>query len=270
MTAFKNGDWAARRPEYKDTAAGTLGSTYSPVGGGTNWYPPVMVGAGAVGQMATGLATVTEAGMLLARLTEDDYSAYLQTFYLEGMRRFGPDWRYADIVTVLLSLARVLTPRRYLEIGVRRGRSVCAVASRAPAAELVLCDMWFENYAGMPNPGVEFVESELTRVGHIGRRKFINGDSHQTLPKYFADHPDAQFDLITIDGDHSPEGAAQDIIDVLPHLAVGGAIVFDDVCHPLHPELRELWDGLVGTDRRFSSWIYDEAGYGVAFAIRRW
>lgn len=270
MTGLKNGTWTGRRPAYRETSDLAPGSTHVPPAGATNWYPPVMIGADAVGRQATQPEAITEAAALLARLTPDDYSTFLQSFYAEGSRRFGPHWGYADIITVLLALTQVLAPRRYLEIGVRRGRSVGAVASRAPTADLVLCDMWMENYAGMANPGVEFVQAELTRLGHTGTREFISGNSHETIPRFFSKNPDARFDLITVDGDHTPGGAAQDLIDVLPRLSIGGAIVFDDVCHPAHPELHQIWCDLVAGDRRFSSWMYDEVGYGVAFAIRRW
>jgi len=53
-------------------------------------------------------------------------------------------------------------------------------------------------------------------------------------------------------------------------LTVGGAVVFDDVCHPLHPELSGVWREMVIEDPRFSSWSCNDVGYGVAFAIRRW
>lgn len=57
---------------------------------------------------------------------------------------------------------------------------------------------------------------------------------------------------------------------VVTNLAVGGAIVFDDIGHPRTLELREVWCRIVADDPRFSSWAFDEVGYGVAFAIRKW
>ena len=130
-------------------------------------------------------------------------------------------------------------------------------------------DMWIQNYAGMENPGAEFVKTQLALVGHRGPVEFHNGNSHEVLPRYFAANPDLAFDLITVDGDHTPGGAAQDLSDVLPHLAIGGAIVFDDICHPYHPELREVWKSLVADDMRFSTWSYEDVGYGVGIAIRK-
>ena len=62
--------------------------------------------------------------------------------------------------------------------------------------------------------------------GNIGRRNFVDGNSHETLPAYFAAHPDACFDLITVDRDYSPDGATQDLTEVLPRTRLGGAVVF--------------------------------------------
>lgn len=206
---------------------------------------------------------------LMGRLTPDDYTSFLNKYYADGLRRFGNGWHYADIVTVLLCLAETLEPRSYLEIGVRRGRSVAAVANLIPRCSLFLLDMWVPNYAGMENPGTDFVQQELMRIGHQGPVRFINGDSHDTLPALFREIPEITFDLITVDGDHSRIGAIQDLCDVLPRLNLGGAIVFDDVCHPLHPELAKVWDDLVVSNPRFSSFTYRDAGYGVGFAIRK-
>ena len=82
--------------------------------------------------------------------------------------------------------------------------------------------------------------------------------------------PTARFDVITIDGDHSELGAAQDMCDTLPRLAVGGAVVFDDIAHPKHPELNRVWRELVENDDRFSCWSYRDSGYGVGCAVRKY
>jgi predicted O-methyltransferase YrrM len=233
------------------------------------WYPPSMVGASAISARITETRQIDAAIDLLSLLEGEAYRSYLINFYKEGLRRFGPGWGYADIVTVLLTLAEFLQPRRYLEIGVRRGRSVCAVAAKVPDCDVVMFDMWIENYAGLENPGPDFVRTELGKVGFRGRTTFVDGDSHVTLPRYLKENPGAFFDLITVDGDHSEEGASRDLLDVLPTLTVGGAIVFDDICHPLHPRLREVWHRIVVEDPHFSTWSYEDVGFGVGFGIRR-
>ena len=259
-----------KRPDYTFDATQVPSVSYVCAPNETQWYPPVMLGADTVISRLFEVRFVESAAELMNRLTLDDYTAFLIKFYADGLRRFGSSWRYADIVTVLLCLSEVIQPRTYLEIGVRRGRSAAAVASKAKHCSLVLLDMWMENYAGMENPGADFVRQELVRAGHEGSVRFIDGDSHQTLPALFRENPTASFDLITVDGDHETAGAIQDMCDVLPRLNKGGGIVFDDVCHPLHPELAEVWQDLVVADSRFSSFTYTDTGYGVGFAIRKY
>lgn len=258
------------KPHYGVQEQRVSAVSYAVDKGETAWYPPVMAGASTLADIIMTAQCVRQTLEGLQRLSSDPYVDYLTRFYAEGLHRFGEHWRYADIVTVLVGLAGILKPRCYLEVGVRRGRSACAVGAAAPDCALVLCDMWMPNYAGIENPGPAFVTQELDRIGHRGRREFLTGDSHQLLPKYFADHPDLALDLITVDGDHSDQGAAQDLSDVLPRLAIGGAVVFDDVCHPAHPGLQAVWRELVINDSRFSSYTFDEVGYGVGFAVRKW
>ncbi len=238
---------------------------------GINWYAPVMLNADSIRHQLMTPHYVEQAIKLYENLTPDEYIKYLISYYKEGLKRFGDKWRYADIVTVLLSLSEILKPTSYLEIGVRRGRSACAVASRTPACNFYLFDMWKnKNYAGMDNPGHEFVEEELPRLGHTGTREFILGNSHQTLKEFFGKNPEKGLDIITVDGDHTFDGAVEDLCDVLPHVKIGGAVVFDDLCHPKHLHLRQVWKCLVEDDQRFSTCSIDDVGYGVGFAIRLW
>src|SRR4051812_24379228 len=258
------------RPRYPAPTVAVPDMIYTPAGGEAPWYPPVMAGAETLERLHRDGDLASAALTLMERLTPDAYTAYLGNFIREGKRRFGASWIYADIVSVLLCLARHLKPRTYLEIGVRRGRSACAVASEAPYCAMFLFDLWQAGYAGMDNPGPDFVRGELARVGHRGPASLIDGDSHATLPRFFRDNPTAAFDIVTVDGDHSDRGAAQDMCDVLPRLAVGGAIVFDDIAHPAHPELNRVWQDLVVGDDRFSAFSFRDAGYGVGFAIRKY
>jgi len=236
-----------------------------------DWYPAPMIGAQALGRLICerNAEYVRRALTCLEKMEPDEYTRYLQAFYTEGRNRYGDNWGYTDLMTLLIGLSEYLKPRNYLEIGVRRGRSVCAVLNSTPSANLVLFDMWISNYAGMDNPGPDLVRREAAKFGHTGTSAFIDGNSHETVPEYFRQNPHAAFDLITVDGDHSRLGAAQDIADVLPHLAVGGAIAFDDVCHPALPDLQAVWQELIVANPSFSSWTYSDVGYGVGFAIRK-
>jgi predicted O-methyltransferase YrrM len=232
------------------------------------WYPPVMLNPMSLASLATSTGCLRQAMRIISRLEPDDYLRYLVAYYQAGLARFGDAWRYADIVTVLLASAQLTQPRRYLEIGVRRGRSMAMVAATCPSCELVGFDLWTPDYAGMPNPGPDFVRVEMQKAGHTGLLDLIGGDSHTTVPHYLQMHPNQFFDLITVDGDHSALGAEQDLRAVLPRLTVGGVIVFDDISHPMHLYLADVWQRVVVSDKRFAPWQFTEIGYGVAFAVR--
>lgn len=223
-----------------------------------------------LGQHALDPETIREVLPLMESLHDDEYTQYTVQLYKEGLERYGDDWRYADIVTALFAAAKLVRPRKYLEIGVRQGRSMATVASVTPDCEIVGFDMWIADYAGAPNPGPELVKQQLANQKFRGTVELISGNSHETLPVYFKSHPDAVFDLITVDGDHSRAGASQDIRDVLPHLAIGGVLVFDDIIHPAHPYLENVWMTTVGKSSNFSCWTFKELGFGIAIAIRKW
>jgi len=234
-----------------------------------DYYGGVVVGAETIGMLALSKSTHEEVRRILALLDGDDYSDYVRSFMDAGRGRAGDAWQYADIVTVLSAAAQLLLPRTYLEIGVRRGRSLAVVAAAAPDASLIGVDMWVPDYAGMANPGTAFVREQLRRVGFRGTLQLLSGDSHRLLPNLFAEQPTLTFDLITVDGDHTSSGARRDLHDVLPRLRIGGALVFDDIRHPSHPKLARVWRDAVD-DPRYSTWKFDDIGYGAAVAVRRW
>jgi len=143
------------------------------------------------------------------------------------------------------------------------------VAAAFPPVHLVGFDLWMSNYAGMENPGPDFVRSEIERLGHTGELTLISGDSKETVPRFLRENPDFFFDLITVDGDHSAKGAATDLQNVLPRLKIGGVIVLDDIVHPQHSYLAKVWTRYVGDVGSFDSCMYSALGYGIAFAIRK-
>ena len=233
-----------------------------------SWYRSVMFGPSTLAHLAVGPASLRQSIQILQSLEPDDYLHYLLAYYDTGIKRFGASWVYADILTVLAATARLIEPRSYLEIGVRRGRSMAMVAAICRECEIIGIDLWASDYADMSNPGPDFVRAEMNKLGHVGQLELIRGNSHVIVPDFFNKHADKYFDLITIDGDHSERGAEQDLCNVLPRLKIGGVLVFDDICHPLHPYLRDVWHQVVGTDSRFLTWQFTELGYGVAFAIK--
>jgi predicted O-methyltransferase YrrM len=143
------------------------------------------------------------------------------------------------------------------------------VASRVPSCRIVACDLFIDNYANMDNPGPDFVRSELARLGFQGTIEFVVGDSAAVLPPFLRRHADLYFDLITVDGDHSERGARADLLAVLPRLKVGGALVFDDLSNKSHQELLGVWQDLLGTNPRYSTFTFTDVGFGVGIAVRR-
>lgn len=188
-------------------------STYSEPA--NQWYFPPVAGPASFLPDVAGAEPVTLALNVLEVLSRDAYLDFVRNFYKAGLANIGPTWVYADINTVLMGLARRLCVESYLEIGVRRGRSMAMVASQVPDCRIVGFDMWVDYYAGMENPGPARVREELQRVGYAGSLEFVDGDSKETVPAYFAAHPSEYFDLITVDGDHSTDGARRDLQNVI-------------------------------------------------------
>jgi predicted O-methyltransferase YrrM len=143
--------------------------------------------------------------------------------------------REPDIRTLLSYLANKFEPKNYLEIGVRRGFSMAMVAARCPECDIYGFDLWKANYAGVPNPGPEFVEQEIKRFNHTSKLALISGDTAITLEAFFDDNPDLEFDLMLVD----KEGPLNDLRLCLPRLAKGGYLVTDDLNMP---EQAHTWD----------------------------
>lgn len=245
-----------------------VSSAPAPPGTGADFYGPALVGAETIGARATELGHVVAVAVEVAERDPDAYTRYVADFVSAGGA--VAHWRYADIVTVLAAATEVLRPTSYLEIGVRRGRSMSVVASRARDCAIIGIDFWNPGYAGIDNPGPDHVRTQIGSTGHTGTLELISGDSHEVLPRLFRERPEVDFDLITVDGDHSAQGAKLDLLDVLPRLRVGGALVFDDISHPAHEYLHDVWQRNVASDRRYAIWSFDDVGYGVAIAVRRW
>jgi predicted O-methyltransferase YrrM len=257
-----------RRPARSTQARATAAH----VDAENDFYGGAIVGAETIGAVALDEAWVEAVTREVAARDPDAYVEYVERFVAAARARAGGGgaWRYADIATTLAAATDLLAPAAYLEIGVRRGRSLCVVAGRAPTCDIIGIDFWNTGYAGIDNPGADHVRSLALASGHSGALELISGNSHRELPRLFRERPDLDFDLITVDGDHSRTGATRDLHDVLPRLRVGGALVFDDISHPGHPYLHDVWHRVVVRDRRYATWEFDDVGFGVAVAVRRW
>jgi len=231
-------------------------------------YSPVVISPQSIARRASSAQTLRAVSDLCAELRNDPYTNYVAEFYRRGLAAAGDDWFFMDIVSVLFAVSSMGQPENYLEIGVRRGRSACAVAKASPGVDIFAFDMWQQNYASNENPGPELVRAELARFGHRGAITFVEGDSHKTIPMFMAENPDLTFDLITVDGDHSIEGAIDDLNNVAPRLRVGGVLVFDDTGNPYCHGLTEVWKDFLTRHKDFSGYTFGELGTGLSFAIR--
>lgn len=202
----------------------------------------------------------------LAALSPSDFHVGQQIYMEWGRQRYGAYWQLANLATVLWAAARLIHPKHYLEIGVQRGRSAAVVGAAEPDCAIYGFDRWIEDYAGTPNPGPDFVKSELRAAGHRGSLTLVSGDSRRTLPAFLAAHPDLYFDLVTIDGDKSVRGIASDFANSLARLKVGGIVVFDDLA--VKPVLRRVWERVIRSDQRYVEWEFHSGTHGVAAAIR--
>ncbi|MFP4528469.1 MAG: class I SAM-dependent methyltransferase [Candidatus Kapaibacterium sp.] len=230
--------------------------------------PPVLAGARTIMKYARSERIQREALRVMKMLEPDKYLRWNIQFYETALERFGTNWVHADIMTALFAAANILHPANYLEIGTRRGRSLAQVAAAAPGADLYSFDIWVSNYAGEENPGPRFVTNELRKTGYAREPRYINGNSHETLPKFFSENPGMMFDLVCVDGDHERDGALRDLMDVLPHLSIGGIIVFDDIMHPYHRYLREVWTEAVRRDAGLLVHEHTDTFPGVAIGVR--
>jgi len=232
------------------------------------WYDPVIVDADNFVEPCSGFQSLVDVSNILDKLSEDDYLRFFKGFYKAGINNINENWKYADILTVLYGICSNVSINSYLEIGVRRARSMAIVASVNPNVEIIGFDLWIQNYAGMENPGPEFVRNELKNIGHEGNVDLIDGDSKRTIPKYFKDNPTKYFDLITVDGDHSKKGAIADLKNVIPRIKIGGFLIFDDINNPNHRILDKVWRKYIINSKRFLSHEFKGAGLGVGFAIK--
>ncbi len=250
----------AKTPFFSDT---TLKSD-------VQWLEPLFFGTETLKSMIFSTKNIEESRDLMRRMPNDDYSEFLNKYYDKALNQLGEKWIYADIVTVLNAISKNFDINSYLEIGVRNGRSLLVVANNRPDCNIVGFDLWIEDYAGMDNPGEEYVIEKLSEFNFSGKVDFINGDSKKTVPEYFKENTDAYFDLITVDGDHRIKGAKTDIRNVIKRLKVGGFLVFDDIVSPHHPYLEKLWKKEIKDNDRFTTFEYEDVGLGIGVAIKRY
>lgn len=182
----------------------------------------------------------------------------------------SPFW---NIHVALAFVASRFQPLSYLEIGVRTGASMVQVLHNAAPERVTGVDLWTGNYALLPNHR-EFTEGQLGRYQYETGRKtnieLIQGDSHILLKNMITQGQ--KYDLITVDGDHSDQGAMEDLEDAYQLLYEKGIIVFDDIIHPSFKSLLEVIREFVRRHPDLQLVLNTSQDNGVALLLRgiRW
>lgn len=140
-------------------------------------------------------------------------------------------------LNVLQSIAKQRHIDHYLEVGVRYGQSLSTVLETQFPDRLTLCDSWGGESGGEQFGGPTHIEELLRTWYYKNPVQFLNGNSHELLKTLKPE----DFDLILVDGDHTEEGARQDLEDCWRLLVPSGLLVFDDLIHPAHPELLKVF-----------------------------
>lgn len=201
---------------------------------------------------------------VLQRLSPEPFAVATTTHHLTGLARFGGEWDFVDLPLLTYACASIVQPEAYLEIGVRRGRSLACAVAACPTVRATGIDLWVKDYAGVANPGPDFVREELGRIVPAPRVELRVANSHEALKTL----PPESFDLITVDGDHTEDGARQDLCDSARLLKPGGLMLLDDLTHPQFRYLRDVWLRFV-REQDFEQAAYMASGLGVAVALKR-
>lgn len=132
---------------------------------------------------------------------------------------------------IVAAQVEALEPRRvYLEIGARMGGSFAFFGRRMEPGALLMAADWPGGEWGFQDSDrtLNNVADHLEKEGYETRLVF--GDSHaaETLEVVRELLEGRAVDVLLIDGDHRPEGVAQDVRDYTPLVREGGLVIFHD------------------------------------------
>lgn len=145
-----------------------------------------------------------------------------------------------ELHLLLDKFSELIRPLSYLEVGVREGDSLIRVLKHVCPSKLYLCDDWGVVAGGTGRGNHNHIAALLDEQALNLNPVYLDGDSHVLLKTVFE-----SFQFITIDGDHSEEGAVKDLNDCWPLLEPNGFIFFDDIAHPLHLYLDGVVNGFI-------------------------
>ncbi|MCG3770221.1 MAG: hypothetical protein JW384_01364 [Nitrosomonadaceae bacterium] len=146
---------------------------------------------------------------------------------------------FADLLKALKGRAI----QSYLQIGIAAGGAERLLSEHVGIRQLTVIDdgrhSKFRIWIDVNRPALE---AQGVRVSqHIG-------DSHSQETRRFLARCGEKFDLIGIDGDHSPAGVRMDWELIQPYLEAGTLVWFHDIADTLLPAeqcgAKQVWDGV--------------------------
>lgn len=141
---------------------------------------------------------------------------------------------------------------RVAEVGTQYGEFAMHILSASTPSELHLIDL-----------DISEVNAALSQDARIVMHQ---GYSHQVLARF----PDAHFDWIYIDADHSYDGVTRDAYAAAPKVKPGGFLVFNDFAHidpywGTYGVHRAVADFAISQRWKFCWWAYQPSAlYDVA------
>lgn len=163
-----------------------------------------------------------------------------------------------ELHTLLDRFSELIKPASYLEVGVREGDSLKYVLRHAMPSRLYLCDDWGVAAGGTGRGSHDHIQAMLDDQALAVNPVYIDGNSHVLLKEIHT-----TFQMITVDGDHSEQGATQDLFDCWRLLETNGFLFFDDIYHPMHLYLNDVLNRFL--DGVANSRLISRHAYGMDF-----
>lgn len=140
---------------------------------------------------------------ILGTAAQATYDFRLTAFPDDPLRYLFADW--LPYYRMKWAIARVLAPRRILEVGVRFGYSAAAFLDACPEAEYLGIDNDSEAFGGHKG-AIEWAR----RITRHARASYLLADSQQ-----LAEFPGGRYDLIHVDGQQDGDGSFRDLAKAL-------------------------------------------------------
>ena len=178
-------------------------------------------------------------------------------------------WKFSNYYPFFYGLGKTLEPASYLEIGTRYGYSLVSLYLGAKNTLSQITSIDLQEYKERSQ---SYAKSNLLAKDYKGRYEFLIGSSHDDQIREKV--KDRLYDLVFVDGDHSYQGAMEDIIFYWNNVAPGKLMIIDDVLwqafSPGKKVLRAVKDSLPKLDRiEFTEFIgagvrrKRKSGYGI-------